>query len=123
MGQIRLGSATTEAVRRAIQHSHVWTALADQGFFAMTALPAAGLLLVPCSCSAPSTRYHLRMPRDGTLTLWDVSGPMLTIVCEPVRHTRALRRYWAPRGARRREADRPIAQANRLSEDAVRRHP
>jgi hypothetical protein len=23
------------------------------------------------------------MPRDGTLTLSDVSGPMLTIVCEP----------------------------------------
>jgi hypothetical protein len=32
MGQILHGSATTtEAVRRAIQHSHVWTALADQG--------------------------------------------------------------------------------------------
>ena len=33
MGQVLHGSArTTEAVRRAIQHSHVWTALADQGF-------------------------------------------------------------------------------------------
>jgi hypothetical protein len=32
MGQILHGSATTtEAVRRAIQHSHVWTAPADQG--------------------------------------------------------------------------------------------
>ena len=36
MGQILHGSATTtEAVRRAIQHSHVWTALADQGLSAM----------------------------------------------------------------------------------------
>jgi hypothetical protein len=35
------------------------------------------------SCSVPSTRYYLRMPRDGTLTLSDVSGPMLAIVCEP----------------------------------------
>ena len=33
MGQILHGSATTtEAIRRAIQHSHVWTAPADQGF-------------------------------------------------------------------------------------------
>ncbi len=33
MGQVLHGSArTTEAVRRAIQHSHVWTALVDQGF-------------------------------------------------------------------------------------------
>ena len=36
MGQVLHGSATTtEAVRRAIQHSHVWTALADQGLSAM----------------------------------------------------------------------------------------
>jgi len=36
MGQVLHGSATTtEAVRRAMQHSHVWTALADQGFSAM----------------------------------------------------------------------------------------
>ena len=36
MGQILHGSATTTAaVRRAIQHSHVWTALADQGLFAV----------------------------------------------------------------------------------------
>jgi hypothetical protein len=34
MGRILHGSATTtEAVGRAIQHSHVWTALADQGLF------------------------------------------------------------------------------------------
>ena len=34
MGQTFHGSATTTAaVRRAIQHSHVWTALADQGLF------------------------------------------------------------------------------------------
>lgn len=33
MGQVLHGSATTtEAVRRAIQNSHVWTAPADQGF-------------------------------------------------------------------------------------------
>jgi hypothetical protein len=37
MGQVLHGSATTtEAVRRAIQHSHVWTALADQGFSVVT---------------------------------------------------------------------------------------
>jgi hypothetical protein len=30
------GSATTTGVRRAIQHSHVWTALADQGFSVVT---------------------------------------------------------------------------------------
>ena len=36
MGQVLHGCATTtEAVRRAIQH-HVWTALADQGFFVVT---------------------------------------------------------------------------------------
>jgi hypothetical protein len=29
-------ATTTEAVRRAIQHSHVWTALADQGFSVVT---------------------------------------------------------------------------------------
>ncbi|QKC73225.1 hypothetical protein EB815_31925 [Mesorhizobium loti] len=34
MGQILHGSAsTTEAVRRAIQDSHVWTAPADRGLF------------------------------------------------------------------------------------------
>src|ERR1700683_1677696 len=34
MGQVLHGSATTtETVRRAIHHSHVWTALADQGLF------------------------------------------------------------------------------------------
>ena len=34
MGQVLHGSATTsEAVRRAIQHSHAWMALADQGLF------------------------------------------------------------------------------------------
>ncbi|PZR85324.1 MAG: hypothetical protein DI537_30995 [Stutzerimonas stutzeri] len=33
MGQVLHGSATTtEAVRRAIQHSHLWTAPALQGF-------------------------------------------------------------------------------------------
>jgi hypothetical protein len=32
MGHVLHGSATTtEAIRRAIQHSHVWTAPADQG--------------------------------------------------------------------------------------------
>ena len=36
MGQVVHGrGTTTEAVRRAIQHSHVWTALADQGLSAM----------------------------------------------------------------------------------------
>ncbi len=33
MGQVHHGSATTtEAIRRAIQNSHVWTAPVDQGF-------------------------------------------------------------------------------------------
>ena len=37
MGQVVHGrGTTTEAVRRAIQHSHVWTALADQGFSVVT---------------------------------------------------------------------------------------
>jgi hypothetical protein len=41
MGQVLHGSATTtEAVRRAIQHSHVWTALADHVW---TALADQGL--------------------------------------------------------------------------------
>jgi len=45
MGQVHHGSATTtEAVRRAIQHSHVWTAPADQGFgFGHVKVAGAGM--------------------------------------------------------------------------------
>lgn len=56
MGQVLHGSATTtEAVRRAIQTSHVWAAPADQGFVFSDGMVAgavmfSGLLLRSCDC-------------------------------------------------------------------------
>ena len=46
MGQVLHGSATTsEAVRRAIQHSHAWMALADQGLcFAANAMFSSAVM-------------------------------------------------------------------------------
>ena len=50
MGQVLHGSATTtEAIRRAIQHSHVWTAPADQGFVFSDGM-VAGAVMSPAFC-------------------------------------------------------------------------
>lgn len=50
MGQVLHGSATTtEAVRRAIQNSHVWTAPADQGFVFSDGM-VAGAVMSPACC-------------------------------------------------------------------------
>jgi hypothetical protein len=49
MGQVLHGSATTtEAVRRTIQHSHVWTALADQGISDVVRCSRVRSCLRPC---------------------------------------------------------------------------
>lgn len=59
MGQILHGSATTtEAIRRAIQHSHVWTAPADQGFIFGDGVVAGAVMSPACCCglmTAPAT--------------------------------------------------------------------
>lgn len=50
MGQVLHGSVrTTEAVRRAIQHSHVWTAPADQGLV-VGAVTVAGAVMSSACC-------------------------------------------------------------------------
>src|SRR5580704_3704936 len=55
MGQVLHGSATTtEAVRRAIQHSHVWTALADQGLFGVMRSSRVRSCLRPHMMDPPS---------------------------------------------------------------------
>jgi len=57
MGQVLHGSArTTEAVRRAIQHSHVGMALADQGFWRKDAYLGLRSCLRPL-CAAFSGRW------------------------------------------------------------------
>jgi len=49
MGQILHGCATTtEAIRRAIQHSHVWTAPADQGFISGDAKVVGAVMSSAC---------------------------------------------------------------------------
>lgn len=51
MGQVLHGSATTtDAVRRAIQHSHVWTAPADQGFVFGDGTVAGAVMSPACCC-------------------------------------------------------------------------
>ncbi|RJT37209.1 hypothetical protein D3227_18610 [Mesorhizobium waimense] len=51
MGQVLHGSATTtEAVRRAIQHSHVWTAPADQGFVFGDGMVSGAVMSPACCC-------------------------------------------------------------------------
>lgn len=51
MGQVLHGSATTtEAVRRAIQHSHVWTAPADRGFVFGDGAVAGAVMSPACCC-------------------------------------------------------------------------
>ena len=49
MGQVLHGSATTtEAIRRAIQHSHVWTAPADQGLVFGDGMVAGAVMSPAC---------------------------------------------------------------------------
>jgi len=63
MGQILHGSARTrEAVRRALQHSHVWTALADQEFWRKDAVLGMRSCLRPLR-AASGSRWPWWCPR------------------------------------------------------------
>ncbi|WP_041778085.1 hypothetical protein [Beijerinckia indica] len=59
MGQVLHGCATTtEAVRRAIQNSHVWTVPADQGI-------SFGNAIVGDAVMSPASLLRLSLGPDG----------------------------------------------------------